>query len=58
MAANPDFRIEHRDGADRVAVSPLDTVDELASLVSLRALRSVETQPRPSPSTASGSRPP
>ena len=38
MAANPDFRIEHRDGADRVVVTPLDAVDEPASLVHLRAM--------------------
>jgi len=36
--ANPDFRIEHRDGADRVVVSPLDAMEEPASLVSLRAM--------------------
>ncbi len=35
---NPDFRIEHRDGAHRVVVTPLDAVDEPASLVSLRAM--------------------
>ena len=38
MAANPDFRIEHRDGADRVVVTPLDALDEPASLVRLRAM--------------------
>jgi hypothetical protein len=38
IAANPEFRIEHRDGADRVVVTPLDAVDEPASLVRLRAM--------------------
>ena len=38
MAANPDFRIEHRDGADRVVVTPLDAIDEPASLTHLRAM--------------------
>ena len=33
MAANPDLRIEHRDGADRIVVTPLDAIDEPASLV-------------------------
>jgi TnpA family transposase len=37
MAANPDFRVEQRDGTDRVVVSPLDAMDEPASLVALRA---------------------
>ncbi|MEJ7765310.1 MAG: Tn3 family transposase, partial [Acidimicrobiales bacterium] len=37
MATNPDFRIEHRDGADRVVVTPLDAIDEPASLIRLRA---------------------
>ncbi len=36
--ANPEFRLEHRDGTDRVVVSPLDAVSEPASLVSLRAM--------------------
>jgi hypothetical protein len=38
MATNPDFRVDHRDGADRVAVTPLDAVNEPASLVGLRAM--------------------
>ncbi len=37
MATNPNFRIEHRDGADRVVVTPLDAIDEPASLIRLRA---------------------
>ena len=36
MASNPDLRIEHRDGADRIVVTPLDAIDEPASLVELR----------------------
>ena len=38
MTTNPDFRIEHRDGADRVVVTPLDAIDEPASLVGLRGM--------------------
>lgn len=38
MADNPDLRIEQRDGADRIIVTPLDAVDEPASLVELRAM--------------------
>src|SRR5439155_1161852 len=38
MSANPDLRIEHRDGADRIVVTPLDAVDEPASLVELRGM--------------------
>ena len=38
MATNPGFRVEHRDGADRVVVAPLDTIDKPASLVRLRAM--------------------
>lgn len=38
MAANADFHIEHRDGADRVVASPLDAIDEPASLISLRTM--------------------
>jgi len=35
MATNPDLPTEHRDGADRVVVTPLDAIDEPASLVRL-----------------------
>ena len=38
MPTNPDLRIEHRDGADRIVVTPLDAVDEPASLVELRGM--------------------
>jgi Transposase and inactivated derivatives, TnpA family len=38
MATNPDFRIEHRDGHDRVVATPLDAIDEPASLVELRTM--------------------
>ena len=38
MPANPDLRIEHRDGADRIVVTPLDAIEEPASLVRLRAM--------------------
>ena len=38
MAANPDLRVEQRDGVDRIVVTPLDAVDEPASLVELRAM--------------------
>ena len=38
MPNNPDLRIEHRDGADRIVVTPLDAVEEPASLVELRGL--------------------
>src|SRR5205807_1905341 len=38
MATNADFRIEHRDGVDRVVVTPLDAIDEPASLVGLRGM--------------------
>jgi TnpA family transposase len=37
LGANPDLRIEQRDGHDRVVASPLDAIEEPASLVSLRA---------------------
>jgi TnpA family transposase len=36
VADNPDFRIEHVDGAPRLVVSPLDKLDEPASLKALR----------------------
>ncbi|MGZ4729111.1 MAG: Tn3 family transposase [Acidimicrobiales bacterium] len=38
MPNNPDLRIEHRDGADRIVVTPLDAVEEPASLVELRGM--------------------
>jgi TnpA family transposase len=37
MPSNPDFRIERRDGHDRIVVTPLDAVAEPASLVTLRS---------------------
>jgi TnpA family transposase len=36
VADNPDFRIEHVDGAPQLVVSPLDKLDEPASLKALR----------------------
>lgn len=36
VADNPDFRIEHVDGAPQIAVSALDKLDEPASLKALR----------------------
>ena len=36
MAANPDFKIEHRDDHDRIVITPLDAIDEPASLIDLR----------------------
>ncbi len=38
MPNNPDLRIEHRDGAGRIVVTPLDAVMEPASLVELRGM--------------------
>jgi TnpA family transposase len=38
LATNPLLRIEHREGADRIVASPLDAIDEPASLVSLRGM--------------------
>ncbi|HVA26026.1 MAG TPA: Tn3 family transposase [Chloroflexota bacterium] len=38
IGTNPDFRIEHRDGADRVVVTPLDALDEPTSLVRPQAM--------------------
>jgi len=35
---NDDFRIEERDGTDRIVVTPLDAVDEPDSLIELRNL--------------------
>ena len=37
MATNPHLRIEQRDGADRIVVTPLDAVEEPPPLVELRA---------------------
>ena len=36
METNPDFKIEHRDGQDRIVITPLDAVEEPASLIDLR----------------------
>ena len=36
--ANDEFRVEERDGADRVVVTPLDAIEELTSLTELRGL--------------------
>jgi len=36
MDTNPDFKIEHRDGQDRIVITPLDAIDEPASLIDLR----------------------
>lgn len=38
MPTNPDFRIEHRDGSDRIVVTPLDAIEEPPSLVRLRGM--------------------
>jgi len=38
LSTNPDLRIENRDGHDRVVASPLDAIDEPASLVGLRTM--------------------
>jgi len=35
--ANPDLRIEHRDGRDEIVLTPLDAHDEPDSLIALRA---------------------
>lgn len=36
--SNAEFRIEHRDGADRIVASPLDAIEEPPSLVRLRSM--------------------
>ncbi|MDA8333227.1 MAG: Tn3 family transposase [Candidatus Dormibacteraeota bacterium] len=37
LPSNPDLRIEERDGHDEIVMSPLDAVDEPASLAKLRS---------------------